>query len=450
MRNQKYLPFAASMFALLMLAGAASAQLGNTATGTGALSSNTTGRDNTADGYDALQSNQSGGVNTAVGAEALQTNKTGYGNSAFGFVALYLSTGGYNTAVGDGALEVNQQGNYNTAVGTSSGLNIAGGNSNTFIGYRSGYTSKQTNLFNAAAIGALAEVDQNNSLVLGSISGVNGATADTAVGIGTTTPLNTPLGGNPPTKLNIVGNNTFVPLVVQSPSTFGTWMVLNNTSSGGKTWAILSAASGNGERAGNLGITDFGAGGTIILESNVQVTGNLSKQSGQFKIDDPVDPANKYLSHSFVESPDMMNIYNGVIRLDARGAAWITLPDYFEALNCDFRYQLTSLEKPQPNLYVATEISGNRFRISGGKPGGKVSWQVTGIRHDAWANAHRIAVEEDKPQQERGKYFNPELFGAPPENRIGAIPVGASPAISGDTRAEASRSAVPQEQGSRD
>lgn len=73
--------------------------------------------------------------------------------------------------------------------------------------------------------------------MLGSINGVNGATADTAVGIGTRM-LNTPLGGNPPTKLNIVGNNTFVPLVVQNPSTFGTWMALNNTSSGGKDWAI--------------------------------------------------------------------------------------------------------------------------------------------------------------------------------------------------------------------
>ena len=37
--------------------------------------------------------------------------------------------------------------------------------------------------------------------------------------------------------------------------------------------------------------------------------------------------------HSFVESPDMMNVYNGMVRLDAKGEAWVNLPDYFEALN---------------------------------------------------------------------------------------------------------------------
>jgi hypothetical protein len=73
------------------------------------------------------------------------------------------------------------------------------------------------------------------------------------------------------------------------------------------------------------------------------VTGTLTKGGGMFKIDHPLDPENKYLSHSFVESPDMMNIYNGIIRLNALGEAWVVLPDYFEALNRDFRYQLTSV-----------------------------------------------------------------------------------------------------------
>jgi len=127
------------------------------------------------------------------------------------------------------------------------------------------------------------------------------------------------------------------------------------------------------------------------------VTGNLTKASGSFKIDHPLDPVNKYLSHSFVESPDMMNVYNGVVLLNLRGEAWVNLPDYFEALNRDFRYQLTPIGAPAPKLYIAKEVSGNRFKIAGGKPGGKVSWQVTGIRQDAYANAHRIAVEEGKP-----------------------------------------------------
>jgi hypothetical protein len=149
---------------------------------------------------------------------------------------------------------------------------------------------------------------------------------------------------------------------------------------------------------------------TIDPHGNMNVAGNLSKGGGSFKIDHPLDPANKYLYHSFVESPDMMNIYNGLVTLDARGSAWIIMPDYFEALNRDFRYQLTSIGGPQPNLYVRKEMSGNRFKISGGEPGGRVSWQVTGVRQDAWANANRIPVEVEKPAAERGHYLHPELY----------------------------------------
>jgi hypothetical protein len=162
------------------------------------------------------------------------------------------------------------------------------------------------------------------------------------------------------------------------------------------------------------GTLNIGTGtGTSVINGNLQVNGNLSKSSGTFKIDHPLDPANKFLYHSFVESPDMMNIYNGVIVLDKHGKAVVDLPNYFEALNQDFRYQLTSIGAPGPNLFVASEIKGNKFIIAGGKPGAKVSWQVTGIRHDAYADAHRIVVEEDKGK-ERGTYLHPELFQKDP------------------------------------
>jgi hypothetical protein len=69
-------------------------------------------------------------------------------------------------------------------------------------------------------------------------------------------------------------------------------------------------------------------------------------------------------------------------------------------------------------VYVAQEVRNNTFRIAGGKPGMKISWQVSGIRQDAWANAHRIPVEQAKPQRERGYYIHPELFGAPEEKGI--------------------------------
>jgi hypothetical protein len=116
----------------------------------------------------------------------------------------------------------------------------------------------------------------------------------------------------------------------------------------------------------------------------------------------------------------MMNIYDGVVALDSKGQASLTLPEYFQALNNDFRYQLTAIADRGPNLYIAEEISGNHFKVAGGKPGGKVSWQVTGVRQNAYAKAHRINVEEDKPEQQRGYYLHPELFGATEKEAIGA------------------------------
>jgi hypothetical protein len=143
----------------------------------------------------------------------------------------------------------------------------------------------------------------------------------------------------------------------------------------------------------------------------------LFKNAGAFKIDHPLDPANKYLYHSFVESPDMLNIYNGNVVLDANGEAVVALPDWFGAINRDFRYQLTCIGGFAP-VYIAEEIANNQFKIAGGKSGMKISWQVTGIRQDAWANAHRIPVEVEKSERERGYYIRPELYGAPEEKSI--------------------------------
>jgi hypothetical protein len=158
--------------------------------------------------------------------------------------------------------------------------------------------------------------------------------------------------------------------------------------------------------------------GAVSVTGAVNITGNLSKTSGSFKIDHPLDPAHKYLYHSFVESPDMKNVYDGVATLGASGTATITLPEWFEALNRDFRYQLTALDTAQPGLFVSSRVKGNEFRIAGGVPGAQVSWQITGTRHDAWANAHRIVVEEAKPDAEDGTYLHPELFGEPDEKDV--------------------------------
>jgi hypothetical protein len=164
------------------------------------------------------------------------------------------------------------------------------------------------------------------------------------------------------------------------------------------------------------------------FEGSVYVSGTLSKAGGSFKIDHPLDPENKYLSHSFVESPDMMNIYNGNVITDASGTAVVTMPDWFEALNRDFRYQLTVIGQFAQAI-VATEMSDKSFTIKTDKPNVKVSWQVTGIRQDAWANAHRIPTEEDKDEADKGHYLHPELFHHSGEKSIIARRVPIHPAL---------------------
>jgi hypothetical protein len=136
------------------------------------------------------------------------------------------------------------------------------------------------------------------------------------------------------------------------------------------------------------------------------------------KIDHPLDPANKYLYHSSVESSEMKNIYDGLVRLDAGGEAVVQLPEWFETLNTEFRYQLTAIGAPGPNLYIAQKVRGNSFRIAGGSPGMEVSWQVTGVRQDPYARAHPLEVEVVKPPRERGYYIRPELYGAPQERQM--------------------------------
>jgi len=162
---------------------------------------------------------------------------------------------------------------------------------------------------------------------------------------------------------------------------------------------------------GVYGYSESGDAG--YFAGTVNITGNLSKGGGGFKIDHPLDPENQYLNHSFVESPDMKNVYDGVVVLDANGEAWLELPDWFETLNKDFRYQLTAIGAPAPGLYIGQEIEENRFQIAGGTPDLKVSWQVTGIRHDPYAEAHRIPVEEEKAEEEIGTYLHPVELGQP-------------------------------------
>ena len=374
---------------------------GNTGIGGGVLSNITTGTYNTGSGWLSLSALATGTRNSAYGYQTLKSNKASY-NTAIGSRALEDNTdGNYNVAVGDRALEDNTIGSNNTAIGAYAGYtftpanaNLSGSN-NTFIGIRSG-PGTTVQLENATAIGADALVSQSNSLVLGS-TGVK-------VGIGTSTPTE---------SLDVMGNirtnNKDIILRGNGDIGHGLGWYGNGFGRQFKTTDFAEGPILYGYNHGALG-TSSGNGAIALKwhsDGSINVTGLLTKASGSFKIDHPLEPRDKYLYHSFVESPDMMNIYNGNITTDAAGFATVELPAWFEALNREFRYQLTVIGQFAQAI-VAKEIGNGKFTVQTDKPQVKVSWQVTGIRKDPYAEKNRIQVEEEKPASEKGSCLHAE------------------------------------------
>ncbi|MEO8574882.1 MAG: hypothetical protein ABI481_13030 [Pyrinomonadaceae bacterium] len=206
---------------------------------------------------------------------------------------------------------------------------------------------------------------------------------------------------NPLAKLFVFGNFEQPTSAIRGTST-GTGRGVTGFSEGGigingggKIGVNGVSTSTDPNDAGVRGIASA-AGWAGEFLGNVNITGTLVKGAGSFRIDHPLDPEHKYLSHSFVESPDMMNIYNGMITTDSSGNATVILPNYFEALNRDFRYQLTVVGQFAQAI-VLEKIRTNSFKIRTDKPSTEVSWQVTGVRKDKFAEEHRIQVESDKP-----------------------------------------------------
>jgi hypothetical protein len=230
---------------------------------------------------------------------------------------------------------------------------------------------------------------------------------------------------------------------VLGSSTSGTGVLGSSTSGVGVSGSSGSAPGVQGSSTsgyGVLGISGYGtgvyglrtdpAGVAGFFDGGVTVAnGDLTVVNGNkpFKIDHPLDPQNKYLSHNAVESSERKNVYDGVALLDEDGEASVELPEWFEALNGDFRYQLTAVGGSAPGLHVAEELSENRFKIAGGEDGMKVCWQVTGTRKDRWAAANPFEVEQEKPEEERGRYLEPSLYDAPEEQRVMIVPMEQRP-----------------------
>ena len=344
----------------------------------------TTGTANTATGAYSLSSDTAGSNNTASGYLALLSNTTGNGNTADGNDALYSNTTGFN----------------NTAIGNQAGYNgqfslPATGSNSTFIGAYA--AAKVDKLTNATAIGYNAQVSQSNTIVLGATSDVSGNPLTTQVGIGTSLPDR---------PLSIVGSGSGLEMIsYKNASQKTVWHVnLNPVGHLGLNFAETGVSDGRLflMPGGTVGINTITPNSKYALDvnGNLNVSGSITAGTKDFKIDDPVDPEHKDLYHASIESSEMMDLYTGNVILDAAGEAVVLMPEWFEALNEDFRYQLTAVGAPGPNLYVKEKVQNNRFRIAGGVPGGEVSWQVTGIRHDAWAKAHQLQVEQRKSAAE--------------------------------------------------
>ena len=342
-----------------------------------------------------------------ISGEAGNTQNAIFGNNTGNGVGVYGTSSSGAGVVG--VAGANQNGVYGSNTNNGAGVY---GHSTTGDGVH-GETS-------SLASGVIGINTSSGSGVYGRSTGGEGVRGDASSSSSAVTGVNSGSG------VGVYGNSSSGDGVVGMAGANRSAVYGNNTSNGSGVYGSSSSGAGvSGNSTTGTGVygasTSGPAGvfqGNVQINGNLSVSGNLSKGGGSFKIDDPLDPANKYLSHSFVESPDMKNIYDGIAVLDATGSAWVTMPQWFQALNRDFRYQLTPIGAPMGNLYIAQEIQDNRFQIAGGKAGLKVSWQVTGIRQDPYANTYRILVEEAKPATERGYYLHPEVYGEPAAKRI--------------------------------
>jgi len=143
----------------------------------------------------------------------------------------------------------------------------------------------------------------------------------------------------------------------------------------------------------------------LEINTGLYVGGTLSKSAGSFTIDHPLKPETHWLNHSFVESPDMLNIYRGNGQI-LEGECEINMPDWFSPLNGeikdDYSYQLTSIGQ-QNNLWVKEEMINGKVIFAGEKDG-KFSYIITAIRHDKYAEENRIKVEEEKDAEKKQQY----------------------------------------------
>lgn len=345
-----------------------------------------------------------------------------------GAVPVYTTSGGSATV---GNSIITQSGSSITVTGTEfvTGDTVVSGNAGVVgsVGVAGSVTGAFVEGSANSGAGVQGTTSNGEAAVFGQNSTASGGNVQSAFGVQGLNTASAGIGvGGSSNSFGSISHSIFgnIPMGVIGDSSTG-FAVVGASDNG------LALVAENGSTDDTAVITNIGGGaplfasgtgGSMFLDANgnLAVSGKITAGVKDFKIDHPLDPANKYLYHASVESSEMMNIYTGTAMMDMSGSAIVSLPDWFEAVNGDFRYQITAIGAPAPNLHIAREIDHNQFVIAGGQSGMKVSWQVTGVRHDAYAKAHPLRVSVQKSEQERGYYLHPELYGAPADKSLAA------------------------------
>lgn len=193
-----------------------------------------------------------------------------------------------------------------------------------------------------------------------------------------------------------------------NPNGSGTGATIRMEAKSG-TGLLVQLTGGNGSGTAVMGQSSSTWANSygVFAVGNLGATGNKT-----FVIDDPNDPENKYLVHYCHEGPEPRNDYYGSSTLDGRGTATVVLPSYYAKINRDPLVFLTAIGKPMPGVYV-DHVTGTGFVIAGGTPGGRVNWMLSGVRNDRWNQQNPIEDERMKPEELRGTYLQPELYGQP-------------------------------------
>jgi hypothetical protein len=193
-------------------------------------------------------------------------------------------------------------------------------------------------------------------------------------------------------------------------------------------------------------IFELGGGGERMRIENttgkVVVNGDFTAVGVKlFTMDHPLDPTNKTLMHAAAESNEVINFYSGNVTTDATGKAIVSLPDYFEAINKDFRYQLTVIGGTFAQAIISKEVSNNKFEIATNQPNVKVSWEVKGVRNDAHMRKFPFVAVEEKSATQKGLYIDPAAYNQPESKRVSYSNVAGSSLE--DVKPDATKAANP-------